>query len=128
MPMQRNYASPFWAATTVLGAVLLGAGLSSTAGLKIASAAKPNLIAQGQALTAKDHCTGCHGADLKGVPKMGPSLRTTGALKHYTIVTFERALHNGVDEKGKPLHPPMPTFHMAKGQADAIYAYLKTLK
>jgi mono/diheme cytochrome c family protein len=122
--MKKRPFNQFIAATTLLMAATIFACV--TGGPKSAVASPTtDLVAKGKTLTTSFTCAGCHGPDLKG--KMGPSLASSGALKKYTKATFERAMNLGIDAMGKPLHPPMPTFHMAKGQADAIYAYLKTI-
>ena len=122
LAMNNKLVNPFWAASAVLTAAVFLAGI--TYGPTKASASAS--AAQGKTLTTSFGCIGCHGADLKG--KMGPSLASTGALKKYNKAKFERAMKLGLDEKGQPLKKPMPTFNMAPAQADAIYAYLKTIK
>lgn len=85
-------------------------------------------IAKGKTLIASLRCNTCHGADLKGKKGFSPSLRPTGPIRHYNSATWARLLNVGLDEKGKPVHKPMPTFHLDKPKSAAIYAYLKTLK
>ncbi len=123
--MKKSFASKFWAATTLLAFSAVISGLSCIP-TNAATASNANLISQGKSLTSQFGCTGCHGSDLKG--KMGPSITASGILKTYNKTTFERAMNVGLNPKGGPLQPPMPTFHMPKPKADAVYAYLKSIK
>lgn len=46
-------------------------------------------------------------------------------------LTPSQAIHllaTGVGQDGKPLAPPMPSYHMSRADAAAIVAYLKSLK
>lgn len=80
------------------------------------------------------NCAGCHGAKAQG--GVGPSLH--GAA-NWSYALFSRAMLKNVNDKGKPLKPPMPHwgkvgFAGDKGKAPtdaemkALQAYLKTLK
>jgi len=86
------------------------------------------VIATGKKIaTAK--CIMCHGANLEGKGKMAPPLKGKGPMRHYTTAKlFERLMAKGLDEKAKPVRPPMNRIHLAKADADAVYAYLKTVK
>lgn len=113
-------------------AITVGFAASSGAAVKhmTSGAASPALIAKGRALIAAQHCNACHAADLKGKPNFSPSLYpTTRPMTHYTEATFVRLLTKGLDEKGKPIGPPMSNAcHQTPANAKAIYAYLETLK
>ena len=85
-------------------------------------------ISHGKALVAQNRCNGCHGPDLAGRPGGAPSLHSDGVLKEYNQKTWERVLNTGLDNDGKPVRKPMPVYHMKAADADAIFAYLKTLK
>lgn len=41
---------------------------------------------------------------------------------------FIREMMTGISRFGRPLDPPMPTFHMTREDAQAVLAYLKSLK
>ena len=85
-------------------------------------------VSHGKALVNQYKCNTCHGADLAGKPHFAPSLHATGVLKEYNQKTWERVLDTGLDNDGKPVRKPMPVYHMKAADADAIYAYCKTLK
>jgi hypothetical protein len=41
---------------------------------------------------------------------------------------FVRLLTTGVSRTGLPLNPPMPQFRMTRSDAEAVLAYLKSVK
>jgi len=45
-----------------------------------------------------------------------------------TDAEFIRLLTTGIARTGAPPRPPMPTFHMTRQDAEAVLAYLKSLK
>ncbi|WP_276131954.1 c-type cytochrome [Polluticoccus soli] len=52
---------------------------------------------------------------------------TTG-IGNYTAEDFRNAVLKNMDKNGKQLRPPMKAFHLlSEKEADAIYAYIKTL-
>lgn len=49
-------------------------------------------------------------------------------IGNYTEADFRNAVLNATDKNGKKLRPPMKAFHLlSEKEADAIYAYIKTL-
>ena len=52
--------------------------------------------------------------------------KATG-IGNYTKEDFRRAVLQCIDEKGRKLSPPMEAFPMTDKEADAIFAYIKTL-
>lgn len=95
-----------------------------------AQAKKPMMGASlsGKALVAANHCNSCHNPDLKGKAGFSPGITSTGELKGYTKAQFETMLASGKTPHGGMVMRPMPVFKMSASKADAIYAYLKTLK
>jgi len=45
-----------------------------------------------------------------------------------TDAEFIRLMTTGIARTGAPPRPPMPTFHMTRSDAEAVLAYLKSLK
>lgn len=121
----------FYAATAALGLslILAGAGLSTTAtaASKMKAISSASVIAQGKALASQYGCNRCHGADFHGKPGRTPNITATGELKNYNPTTFATLLSTGVEHDGKHLKG-MPVMHLPASKADAIYAYLKTVK
>jgi len=104
----------------------------------------PELVARGAYLARAGNCEACHtargGAPFAG----GVGIETpfgivfgsnltpdndTG-LGRWTAAQFWRAMHNGRARDGRLLYPafPYPNFtHVTRADADALYAYLKSL-
>lgn len=87
-------------------------------------------------------CVQCHGEAGQGSEEGGlrvPALteaflrrphesRQTGKLRAaYTDETLARAITQGVDAVGQPLHSGMPRYHLADHQVAAMVAYLKKI-
>ncbi|HRI38558.1 MAG TPA: cytochrome c, partial [Nitrospira sp.] len=82
-------------------------------------------------------CVQCHGVEGQGsvegglrVPPLMPSFlrgphksRQTGKSRAaYTDETLARAITQGVDTEGEPLHSGMPRYHLTDHQAAAVVA------
>jgi hypothetical protein len=88
-------------------------------------------------------CANCHGADGRGVAEGGvvPSNITWMELTKpyraampngrrrpaYTEQTLRRAVTEGIDSAGNPLHAAMPRYAMAPGDLSDLVDYLKVL-
>ena len=87
-------------------------------------------------------CVQCHGISGQGTEEGGlrvPPLTTaflrqshesrqTGKFRAaYTDETLARAITQGVDAEGEPLHSGMPRYHLTDHQAAAVIAYLKKI-
>ncbi|MEP7057309.1 MAG: cytochrome c [Caldimonas sp.] len=102
------------------------------------------LIARGEYLTRAGDCLGCHtargGAAYAGgrgietpfgtvyAPNLTPDPQT--GLGNWSAADFWRALHNGRARDGRLLYPAFPYLNytkVARADADAIYAYLRSL-
>ena len=62
------------------------------------------------------------------VPNWADTAPPIAGLAGYTDAQIVRALTTGVGAKGTPMRPPMPMFRFTQGDAEAIVAYLRTLK
>jgi mono/diheme cytochrome c family protein len=75
---------------------------------------------------------------LKGGPLQ---IRATYPVANWAVITprlaggppntddeFIRLMTTGIARTGAPPRPPMPTFHMTRADAEAVLAYLKSLK
>ena len=107
--------------------------------------ATPELIARGEYLARAGNCIGCHTA-RGGEPYAGgrgidtpfgtvyssnltPDAAT--GLGAWTPAHFWRALHNGRSRDGRLLYPAFPYTNytlVTREDADALYAYLRSLK
>lgn len=113
----------------ILVTTIAAASFSATKVHKSAGkTSKASLIAKGKKLAETKGCVKCHGANLKGKPKMSPGITASGELKHYNAKTFAVVMDNGTTEDGGKVKPPMPVYHMSKADSNALYTYLKTLK
>jgi mono/diheme cytochrome c family protein len=79
-------------------------------------------------------CASCHNADGSGGMSFGSvksaDLRAPGLEQTYkTDALLLRAILDGKDETGQPLHAPMPVWRgqLSTASAQAIVAYLHTL-
>ena len=138
-----------WITTAALAAGVLGMGSSvsgQTPAAATAAAGSPTAaqIERGRYLAALGDCIACHTpagrAEFSGgrpiVTPFGTVLsanltpdRATG-IGRYTPDTFYRALHEGLDHEGRHLYPAFPYVNYTKvtrQDADAIYAYLRSL-
>ena len=87
-------------------------------------------------------CASCHGEDGRGMREGGlvpPPIRwqdlsrpaeveLTGRKRSaFTPETIRKAIRDGIDPDGVPLHPGMPRYKMTSEQFDDLEAYLKVL-
>ena len=137
-------------ATTVVALVAAVALLdrdddsASSAGARAAEAIAPAVqIARGAYLVRAGNCLGCHtetggepfagGVDIETpfgtvrAPNLTPDPQGLGA---WSADDFWRALHDGRSRDGRRLYPvfPYPNYtRLERADADAMYAYLKTV-
>jgi len=106
--------------------------------------ANPQLIERGRYLAVVGDCMACHTAEdgerfAGGRPLKTPfgtvlsanitPDRETG-IGDYNADEFYRALHDGVDNKGRQLYPAFPYeyfTHVSREDSDALFAYLSSL-
>jgi mono/diheme cytochrome c family protein len=62
------------------------------------------------------------------VPAWADTAPSLAGLVGYTDAQIVRALLTGVGATGSPLRPPMPGFRFSKEDAEAVVAFLRTLK
>jgi mono/diheme cytochrome c family protein len=130
-----------------VSAVCLGAAVL---GALLARAASPQQVERGRYIVEQvSACGDCHTPlDAKGMPdrsrwmqgstlffkpivKIPDWVDTAPAiagLVGYTDAQIVRALTEHIGATGNPLRPPMPVFRMTKADAEAVAAYLRTLK
>ncbi|HVW86067.1 MAG TPA: c-type cytochrome [Bryobacteraceae bacterium] len=66
---------------------------------------------------------------LKGGPGNAPDVTAGGELwKHWGERGMFRFLVHGVNPEGKPARPPMPAYKLRPDDAEAMVAYLKSLR
>jgi mono/diheme cytochrome c family protein len=103
-----------------------------------------DVASRGRYLTAAGDCQACHTkpggqAFAGGLPIKTPFGTVVSAnitpdktgIGDWTADQFYRALHEGVDDEGKHLYPAFPYNYytlVSRGDSDAIFAYLKTLR
>jgi len=67
--------------------------------------------------------------EVKGWHKTSPDITAAGKLwARWGEPALLKYLQTGLTPKGTPAAPPMPTYKLDKADAEAIVAYLKTLK
>jgi mono/diheme cytochrome c family protein len=67
--------------------------------------------------------------EVKGWHKTAPDLTPGGKLwARWGEDGMLKFLMNGVNPKGEPVDPPMPAYKLKASDAEAIVAYLKSLK
>jgi len=125
-------------------------GIASVAVVARGASAPPERIERGRYLVERaSMCIDCHTPmDAKGMPDRAkwmqgspilfkPTVKvpawadtapSLAGLVGYTDVQIVRALQAGVGPTGNPLRPPMPAFRFSKEDAEAIVAFLRTLK
>lgn len=133
--------------TKALGAACLCAALFSAL---LARAASTQQVERGRYLVEQvAMCGDCHTPmDAKGMPDRSRSMQgaplffkpiakipdwvdtapALAGLVGYTDAQIVRALTEHVGATGNPLRPPMPAFRLTKADAEAVAAYLRTLK
>ncbi len=119
-------------------------GHNDTRAMSSFNAAAATEIARGEYLTRAGNCMACH-TDRGGAPWAGgralatpfgtvyasnltPEART--GLGAWSADDFWRALHHGRSRDGRMLYPAFPYTHytrMTRADADAMYAFLRTL-
>jgi mono/diheme cytochrome c family protein len=134
------------ALAVVLGAIVLGLNFRDEdpiTGAQLPST--PELIARGEYLARAGNCMGCH--TQRGGPAYagGRGIETPFGTVYTSNLTpdpatgigawspdhFWRALHNGRSRDGRLLYPAFPYTSytlITRQDADAIYAYLRSLK
>ena len=113
-------------------------------GLAGARAQDSDPVARGQYLATLGECGGCHRSDkgpfgggavfhtkfgAVGAANISPDMAT--GIGTWSADDFYRALHKGRSRNGAHLYPafPYPYFtHVTREDADALYAYLRTVK
>jgi ubiquinol-cytochrome c reductase cytochrome c subunit len=122
----------------VAGALAIGLGLLTTAGLYTAATADVNraqaqaadvaLLQRGQELYNENACISCHGSNLQGVENRGPSLIGVGDAAVYFQVSSGR-MPLARQEAQATRKPTLPIFDpdTEEGQAnlDALGAYVQ---
>lgn len=101
----------------------------------------PSQVAKGRILASAGYCATCHTA-AGGAPYAGNYPITTSfgtiystnltpdmdsGIGAYSRAAFRRAMHEGVDRKGRHLFPAFPYDHFTKmtdEDVDAVYAYI----
>jgi mono/diheme cytochrome c family protein len=115
-----------------VAALLLGAWLSPKA-----VAQNDDVVARGRYLVRDaGKCGDCHGAKLRGMylgflkPGMPVKYRSAriAGLPQLSVAAAVHFLETGILPNGKPAAPPMPQYRFNEADAQAIVAYLKTLK
>lgn len=110
-----------------------------------AAAADQSVIGRGAYLARAGNCMGCHttvgGAEFAGggavntpfgvvfAPNITPDART--GIGNWSPAEFWRAMHYGRSKDGRLLYPafPYPSYtKVTREDADALYAYLRTVK
>jgi|SRR5581483_614793 len=77
------------------------------------------------------NCSTCHASSLKGVgtPNPSPDLTSSGQLfSRWGERGLVRFLETGVDPQGRAAPSHMPAFKLRPHDAQAIVAYLKSLR
>ena len=130
--------------------VLCTVALSSNAGSAKASPDKSTMVAHGEYLVKEiGQCADCHtpfndkgdyvqekwlqGAKLTFAPTVPmPVWADTSAniagLPGWNHAQAVKFFTTGLAPNGQPARPPMPAYHMNKADAEAVVAYLESLK
>jgi cytochrome c553 len=120
--------------------VLTFAGIAS-AGLTPgrAGAAHEDVLARGRYIVQNvGMCVNCHGANLRGAnldflaPGLPPAVaRHAPRIAGLPQLTTAQAVHffeTGILPDGKTARPPMPQIRLHRDDAEAVAAYLKSLR
>ena len=128
--------------------------LLSAAALTVAADSSSDAVARGKYLVEEvGKCQECHtprlesgefdktkwlqGADfnfqpikdVKGWHKTSPNLTPAGKLwARWGEAGLTKFMETGAGPKGNPADPPMPAYKLTHADAEAVVAYLKTLK
>ncbi len=94
-----------------------------------------SLAASGLELPAERvPCAGCHGERGQGgneggvrVPAIDPVSLAAGGRPHYDDTALARAILQGEDPTGRPLHPAMPRYRLGPEDLRALVDYLRGL-
>lgn len=136
---------------TVRSALLRFALLLSLLGPSLAQAAESELLRRGQYLVERvGMCSDCHsprdqtgqfirsawlgGAPIEMVPKhpipgwVEYAPRLAGLPGHYSEAALAAFLETGTRPDGSHAGPPMPPYRFSRPDAEAIVAYLKSLR
>jgi mono/diheme cytochrome c family protein len=123
----------------------LAIGFFVLSGVAAPALAQPTAVERGAYLARAGDCISCHtapgGAPYAGgyrldtpfgyllAPNITPDSET--GIGRWSADDFWRALHDGVNRRGKDMYPAMPYVFYTKvtrQDSDAIYAYLRTVK
>jgi len=129
-------------------ALLLVVSMAAAQGHPVAGHAR--LVARGKYLVENlGMCSDCHSPrDEKGqfipsqyfegsnldfepmhpVPNWVPASPPIAGLPGWTSAEAVRFFMTGVDKNGKHARPPMPSYRMSRQDAEAVVAYLKSLR
>jgi mono/diheme cytochrome c family protein len=145
-PWGRTLASAA-AILVLLAALVAWLNLRGEAPLDAAAeaSATPALVERGAYIASAGNCIGCHtvpeGAPFAGgrgietpfgtvyAPNITPDPKT--GIGHWSAGEFWRALHHGRSKDGRLLYPafPYPSYtRVTREEADALYAFLRTVK
>ncbi|MFZ0705892.1 MAG: c-type cytochrome [Candidatus Korobacteraceae bacterium] len=133
-----------------VAAVLCTVALNSNAGSGKSSADKSALVAHGEYLVKElGQCGDCHtpmnemgqyvqGKWLQGtkltfaptvpVPGWADTSANIAGLPGWDHAKAMQFFMTGLAPNGQPARPPMPAYHMTKADAEAVVAYLESLK
>jgi mono/diheme cytochrome c family protein len=104
---------------------------------QVRTSAQSDLVARGRYLVGPaGQCADCHGANLHGQnlgflkPGMPVAYRSAdiAGLKQLSDAAAVKFFETGILPSGKSAAPPMPQYRFNAADAQAIVAYLKSLK
>ena len=122
---------------TVFGVLFFLAALVAVSFFQSRTVRADDLVARGRYLVNDaGKCTDCHGVNLRGMnldfmkPGMPVAYRSANiaGLKHLSTAAAVSFLRTGLLPNGKQAAPPMPQYRFNSSDAQAIVAYLKSLK
>jgi mono/diheme cytochrome c family protein len=123
----------------VLSAGLLAGMVAAASALSLAARGEDGQIAQGKYLVHRvAMCINCHGPQLQGRPIQVKPVRPIknwaskapgiAGLPGWSKPAAVKFLGTGLGADGKPANPPMPRYRLSAADAQAVVAYLKSLK
>jgi mono/diheme cytochrome c family protein len=123
----------------ILSAGLLASVVAAASALSLAARREDPQIAQGKYLVHQAAmCINCHGPQLQGGPlevkPIHPIKNWTSkapgiaGLPGWSKPAAVKFLETGLGADGKPANPPMPRYRLSAADAQAVVAYLKSLK